>query len=201
MLLVFPFWWYGFFNLFSGTLFYDLIVFNLYNMCYTALPIVYFALYDHEFEYQELYDNFLCYEVGNKSQLLNNIIFVEWILLGVLQSWLITFASFEILESSNTVNGPMFFYNISGMVIFGLNVLVANLKIFVFSNAFYFIQLFFVFGSILFFVFNYAIISSNIVEEEIYHTFKQVFGNNLIWLVFILIFIGTTTIDLAVTRY
>ena len=72
-------------------------------MCYTALPIVYFALYDHEFEYQELYDNFLCYEVGNKSQLLNNIIFVEWILLGVLQSWLITFAC-------NTEFIHLFFY-------------------------------------------------------------------------------------------
>ncbi len=45
-----PYFWYGFFTAFSGQSFYEDWIAQVYNLCYTAFPIVIFALYDSEHE-------------------------------------------------------------------------------------------------------------------------------------------------------
>lgn len=54
MILVLPQWVYGFYNLLSGSSFYDSYLYQLYNIAFTALPIVIYAILDYEFEDDEL---------------------------------------------------------------------------------------------------------------------------------------------------
>lgn len=72
MLLVMPMWWYGLENGHSGTALYDAFLYQLFNMCYTSLPIVIYAIYDEEFEGHELINTPAFYAQGLKGELFNN---------------------------------------------------------------------------------------------------------------------------------
>ena len=49
MVYVLPSFWVGFISLFSGNLIIDPLMFQFFNMFYTALPIIVYALLDEEF--------------------------------------------------------------------------------------------------------------------------------------------------------
>ena len=49
MLLVLPQYWWGFSNGLSAVTLYDPIMYQCYNLFYTAMPIVIFAIFDSEF--------------------------------------------------------------------------------------------------------------------------------------------------------
>lgn len=49
MMLVLPQFWYGFTNGFSGVSLYDSYMYQCYNLFYTSLPIVLYAIFDEEF--------------------------------------------------------------------------------------------------------------------------------------------------------
>jgi len=44
VILIFPEFWFAFFNGFSGIIIYDPYIFQLYNMMFAAMPIVIYAL-------------------------------------------------------------------------------------------------------------------------------------------------------------
>ena len=46
VLYVFPLFFYGFVSLFSGTVFYNNFLYQCYNIFFTSLPIMWFALFD-----------------------------------------------------------------------------------------------------------------------------------------------------------
>jgi len=49
VIFVFPFFWYGFYSVFSGVIFYDTFMYQLYNIFFTSLPIIYFSIFDYEY--------------------------------------------------------------------------------------------------------------------------------------------------------
>lgn len=64
VVLVFPQFWYlthlsrfSIYNHFSGQRIYDNIVYQLYNIFYTSMPIMIFAVFDKEYEDEELIKN------------------------------------------------------------------------------------------------------------------------------------------------
>lgn len=56
MVIVLPALWFGFFNGMSGQILYDAWIFQLYNLCYTSLPIIAYALMDEDFPSSEYYE-------------------------------------------------------------------------------------------------------------------------------------------------
>ena len=56
MVIVLPALWFGFFNGMSGQILYDAWIFQLYNLSYTSLPIIAYALMDEDFPSSEFYD-------------------------------------------------------------------------------------------------------------------------------------------------
>jgi phospholipid-translocating ATPase len=44
ILYVWPIWFFGFYSYFSGTSIYNAIMYQFYNVIFTGLPIVYFAV-------------------------------------------------------------------------------------------------------------------------------------------------------------
>jgi len=50
VLYVMPIFMYGFLSRFSGTVIYDVYMYQLYNVIFTGLPIIWFAVFDWEFD-------------------------------------------------------------------------------------------------------------------------------------------------------
>lgn len=50
ILVVIPVFVFGWFSLFSGCDIYNSIFLNLYNLAFTAIPIIWYAVFDWEFD-------------------------------------------------------------------------------------------------------------------------------------------------------
>ena len=50
VLFVFPQFWYGFYSAFSGQVFYEKWIYQIFNIIFTAYPVMIFALFDYQFE-------------------------------------------------------------------------------------------------------------------------------------------------------
>ena len=50
ILYVLPQYWYGFVSAFSGQTLYESVLYQGYNIVFTAFPIMWFAIFDQEFE-------------------------------------------------------------------------------------------------------------------------------------------------------
>lgn len=108
ILIVMPFFWFGFLGGFSGQMIYDAWIFQFFNIFFASLPIILYALFDEEFPNTKYLDvthsppNFLersphHYEPGMKSQLFNGKVFWSWILNGTVHSVIILFFSYFII--------------------------------------------------------------------------------------------------------
>lgn len=64
---VMPIFWYGILSFFSGTSIYNTYLYQCYNIFFTSLPIMWFAIYDLEFEKEEFLTNHKHYKVGFRS--------------------------------------------------------------------------------------------------------------------------------------
>lgn len=97
VLLVMPFFWFGFIGGFSGQMIYDPWIFQFFNIFFASLPIILYALFDEEFpngkhlELTKAPPNFLesspqHYEPGMNSELFNTKVFWLWIFNGFVHS-------------------------------------------------------------------------------------------------------------------
>ena len=71
MILILPQFWHGFTNGMSGNSLYDPLLFQCYNIFFSALPIVIFAVFDKEFQGSYLEKNPRYYTPGLKDNFFN----------------------------------------------------------------------------------------------------------------------------------
>lgn len=66
-MFVLPQFWYGFDSAFGGQPLYDSWLYQLYNILFTAFPIMWFATFDQEFLKDELLKDPRHFKIGIKS--------------------------------------------------------------------------------------------------------------------------------------
>jgi phospholipid-transporting ATPase len=52
-----PLFWFGMLSAYSGTAMYDSILYQFYNLFFTSIPIIWFAVMDYEFSKEEFLKN------------------------------------------------------------------------------------------------------------------------------------------------
>jgi phospholipid-transporting ATPase len=57
IIMVFPQFWFSIYNNFSGQTPYDSFIYQLFNVFYTSLPIIIFAVFDEEHSRKKLFEN------------------------------------------------------------------------------------------------------------------------------------------------
>ena len=67
VLYVLPIFFYGIYNAFSGTNFYDLNMYNIYNIAFTGVPIGWFCMFDWQYEKQKFLQEPHLYMIGLKN--------------------------------------------------------------------------------------------------------------------------------------
>lgn len=91
ILIVTPQFFYGISNFFSGQTLYDPYIYQIYNVFYTSIPIIVYAVMDLEFNPAVLQHNKLnYYRAGIEHKLYNGKVFWRWFFSGFLQSAIIT---------------------------------------------------------------------------------------------------------------
>jgi phospholipid-transporting ATPase len=70
-----PLFFFGARNLFSGLLIYDVWLYQSYNLFFTSMPIVWFAIYDWEFDKEHLLQAPATYEIGLKNRCFTPLVF------------------------------------------------------------------------------------------------------------------------------
>lgn len=88
-----PIFYFGIWSIFSGTMIYHLLMYNMFNPVFTSLPIVWFATQDFEHTKEKLNSDPQLYKYGIRNLHFNKKIFLRWIFYGFAQSFLITIFS------------------------------------------------------------------------------------------------------------
>lgn len=137
VLLVIPIWVYGFYSFFAGTSIYDVFMYNMYNSLFTFIPIIWFSVFDQEFDKSQLLKDPKLYKIGLEDVFFNKWVFWRWFFYGVWQGSLLILLTFWSLGDSVNLNGVTIgCLDTNGEFVYGAIVIVANLKVLVSSHQF-----------------------------------------------------------------
>ena len=131
VMLVTPLFWYGFLSQFSGQSLYNMWTAQLFNLFYASIPIMVFALWDKEFEFDELMSNPKHYQVGMKDKLFGNLRFWLWIVEGVFWSLVMLFVVMYSMcfYTGHQNTGTLESMWVGGMELYTLIVIIVNVKV------------------------------------------------------------------------
>ena len=147
-LFVMPLFFVGFYSVFSGQTIYDPWLYQLYNIAFTVLPIIWFGIYDSERSTTESMNNPKYYYNLNQK-LFNSWKFWEWIFYGIIQGFAVFFFVFSSNNIySNNLDGEIQDFKCSGAMVYSLVILIANFKVFQVTSVHGFISLMFLIISI-----------------------------------------------------
>jgi magnesium-transporting ATPase (P-type) len=173
ILYVWPIWVFGFYSYFSGTAIYDAVMYQFYNVIFTGLPIVYFAVQDWEYPKQMLLDNPKKYKIGLLDIYFNPLVFWRWFIYGMWQGTLLLILGFYTLAESANSSGQGGSLEVDGMFVFGAVVIIVNLKVMISSAVWDFLAVFFMLGSIVsFFICFWGL--SSIKAYYMYGVYQQI---------------------------
>lgn len=166
-----PIYMFGFLSLFSGTVIYNDLLYVSFNLFFTSLPVIWFATFDYEYPKKVIVQRPRLYRIGLQNIYFNKWVFWRWVLYGFWQSTLILYLGYYALEGfSPSEDGMYGGIWAAGEFVFGTIVIVSNMKIMISSYLVSGFMLFFVIGSVLFYLLCYVIISAGLVSSSEYGT-------------------------------
>ena len=105
LILVIPVWTFGCFSLFSGTYVYNNLFLNFYNVVFTALPIIWFGVFDWEHTKEDLMEHPKMYEIGLNNVFFNWAAFWRWTIYAFWQGIVICILIMFTLSDAAVQNG------------------------------------------------------------------------------------------------
>ena len=161
-----------------------------------------YAVIDKEFDSEKLVENHLNYYAqGMNKTLFNSKVFWRWFCFGVWQSCIVTIFSIYTLEKNfdNDEGHTQEFWE-TGTMIFGLCVVIANLKIFSFSHTHNVLSGSMITGSLLTYLFSLLIV--NTYENSfLYCTIYPLLRTPYFHLGNLLIILATCNLDFGYEMY
>lgn len=132
IVFVLPQFWYGFTSAFGGQPLYEAWLYQLYNILFTAFPIMWFALFDQEHLKEELLSNPKHFKIGLKNLNFGKYRFWRWIFYGACQTFLLQIVTFHSMEGGEAIydhQGQPSSLWVTGTHIYGMVVIMANTRI------------------------------------------------------------------------
>lgn len=83
VLYVIPIWCFGYVSNYSATDIYNIWLYQLYNMSFTAIPIMWFAVFDQEHDKETFLTQPKLYRIGLEDVLFNKWVFWRWFFYAV----------------------------------------------------------------------------------------------------------------------
>ena len=101
ILFVMPQFWYGFTSAFSGQTLYEPIIYQFYNVAFTAFPIIIFAMFDQEFTKSTFLTDPRKYCIGLTNDYFSYSLVTRTILKGMFNGMLTTLFVYQALNGHN----------------------------------------------------------------------------------------------------
>jgi len=98
MVMVLPNFWFGIYSMYSGSFLYEKFIYQLYNIVFTSLPIIWYSLFDFQHPKQRYLEDPSLYQLGLKKQCFSNSKFWFWIGYGAFQAALTLWLTFYQIE-------------------------------------------------------------------------------------------------------
>lgn len=102
-----PLWAFGFYSLFSGTFLYDPSLVSLYNVAFTAAPVIWYAVFDKEYEKKVLLTRPHLYRIGLENKYFSFWQFIRWFMYASVQSSLMLVVLLMTLGNSPNDDGQI----------------------------------------------------------------------------------------------
>eukprot|EP00347_Sterkiella_histriomuscorum_P008769 403343827 len=205
-LYVMPQFWYGIVNTFSGQTLYESWVYQLFNIVFTALPIMWYALFDSEFDRKDLHSDPKKYANGPAKRLFNKTIFWKWMLYATCKAVLIMFLLAWTFENSLNRKGQTSSFWVYGMIVYSIIVILVNVEILFQTNNHNFVSIIIFIGSIASFYAVYAVENTLDLVPTLQGTFFFIWISPqyylvIIFMVLLQLFVQMTQRDLALIYY
>ena len=127
-LFVLPQYWYGFLCGFSGQTLYEAFMYQMYNILYVSIPIIWYCIFDFEHEKGVFLKEPRLYRIGMTHSLFGTGKFWQWFLHGGLQAGFLMLLCF-VSQGQTTYDGKPFDFWMSGQALYTCVVFLANAKI------------------------------------------------------------------------
>mmetsp|Transcript_39759 Transcript_39759/g.28732 ORF Transcript_39759/g.28732 Transcript_39759/m.28732 type:complete len:276 (-) Transcript_39759:178-1005(-) len=123
-------YFFGNYSLFSGQPLYEPFIYQLYNITFTGMPIVIYAIFDFQMTKEDLLENSTeNYKYGISRQGLTTKLFWQWVFYGCLESFFVLIFVFDSGENSLFANGFTLNFWAGGHAVFEACIILANLTL------------------------------------------------------------------------
>jgi len=139
---------FGYWSVFSGQTMYEKWIYQVYNVTFTGLHNIWYALFDREFTAYEFLTTPLYYSIGMKNTVFNMKEFWIWFMYANAQAAMIIGVSFWTSQVSAVDDGKTFTFWAGGHHVYMNCVLLANIIILKMQNEFTGYNIFIVFCQI-----------------------------------------------------
>lgn len=133
MLYIVAQFWFGCFNHFSGQNLYEPMIYQMYNIIFCGIPIMWFALFDFQHKKDEFLkiENAHWYGIGMRNDNFDTKTFIKWVACGIFEGLMIVFICFWSVEGLHPVNssGRMWDFWAGGQQVYWVCVFVSNIVV------------------------------------------------------------------------
>ncbi|KAG6609563.1 Phospholipid-transporting ATPase [Phytophthora cinnamomi] len=181
-------YWFTLLCGFSGQKFYLESGTQLYNIALTAIPIVAASILDQDVNDDVAMTFPKLYFTGPRDEDINTKIFSLWVVGAIVESLIITFVTLHGMANAG-FSGMSPTMWLEGFIVFTLVVSIANAKLFMFQNGFYFFNYFLYAGSVgtwllVALICSHVATLSDLTWELM---LEQAFGRASFWLVWLFV--------------
>lgn len=198
--------WFGIYSGFSGQPLFLEWAFQLYNVSFTALPILVFAVLDRDIDFDVLFDHPLIYKATSNGQLFNFKVFWKWMLLSLVQSVILfgcTFASYAVFSAEG--DGRIHGLWSMGIVLYTVIVIVTNLKLALLMASWTWLHHLTIWGSIVFYFIIMIMFSSSPVfataGADYYFLMFRLMGQTRFWATIFIAVLLAVLLDFSIQSY
>ena len=177
---------FAFFSGFSGQFIYDEWAMALYNVCFTALPVLCYGFFEQDISPMTARNFPYIYKVGQNKLVINMSVFTLWLLEAMWDNAWIFSMSFWILSDGVVYNGTNYGIWEVGNLAFTANLWVMTLRIAIETQHFTVVQHVCYWGSIALwygFIIGYCWLPPNYyLYDTRYYSFQFLLGSPVFWL-------------------
>ena len=136
LIMVTPSFFYGCWNGFSAVILYDNYLYQLYNIIFTSMPVLVYAVLDREYEDQELLTNGDYYRQGQEFSLFNVKVFVLKLVKSLCIGAFLGVVVGKVDQDMVFVGGLNNCLSATGILIYGVAVFISNYEILIVSYSY-----------------------------------------------------------------
>ena len=186
---------FGYFSVFSGQTMYEKWIYQIYNVTFTGLHNIWYALFDFEFEKEVFLSNPIFYSIGMHNTVFNLKEFWIWVFYACLQALMILMVCFYTAEDTIVDTGKTFNFWAGGHHVYMNCVLLANIIILKMQHAYTGFNFLIVAGQILTFFFLLWYFSIELQTDVIYRFMDEFTSSRTAWLGCFFVVSSLWTID------